>query len=142
MRLPLGLANAVSFSLINAVHGSHSRNLQTLEILPSVPLGWDQGERLPGSKLLKFRLAVKKKNQSLFEQHVVDISTPGHRYYGQHLSQKQLKDWLRPSADATNGIISWLESEGAQGIEDDGDWINFRVEATEAERMLDTKYGF
>ena len=145
MRLFLGLAIIISSSLTNSLTSAPEEPLNTtlksVEVIPSVPPGWEQGERLLANKVLKFRLAVKTRHAFIFEQHVVDISTPGHRHYGQHLSQEKLKDWLRPSSHVSNRILSWLESEGAQAIEDNGDWINFRVNATEAERMFDTKYG-
>ena len=139
MRLILGLALVISSSLVNALDETLNTTLQPVEVIPSVPPGWEQGERLPASKVLKFRLAVRKRDEFIFEQHVIDISTPGHRNYGQHLSQEKLKDWLRPSSHVTKTLLSWLESEGAQSIEDNGDWINFRVEVTQAERMFDTQ---
>lgn len=96
---------------------------------------------MPASKRLHFRIALKLQNQEEFEQHVIDISTPGHPKYGQHMSHQDLKRALRPESAATESIVGWLEAEGvpASDIEDDGDWINFYVQATEAERIMKTK---
>ena len=115
--------------------------LSVLESLPGIPHGWFQGDAVPASKRLRFRIAVKQENAYHFEQHVLDISTPDHPKYGQHMSREELKAMLRPSSDASESIIGWLRAEGVPttAIEDDGDWINFYVPATEAERIMNTK---
>ncbi|MCJ1257174.1 polynucleotide 3'-phosphatase [Lignoscripta atroalba] len=130
------------FSVISSTVGAvPSPALTILERLPSIPQGWRQGDAIPASKLLKFRIALKQQNAFEFEQHVLDISTPDHPKYGQHMSRGELKRMLRPSSDATKSIMGWLEAQGvsAASIEDDGDWINFHVLTVEAERILNTK---
>ena len=118
-----------------------SSGLTVFEKLGSIPRGWQRGDAVSASKTLHFRIAVKQENAYDFEQHVIDISTPGHPKYGQHMSHQELKRALRPSSDATEAIIGWLKDEGvvSKSIEDDGDWINFYVTAAEAERIMDTK---
>ena len=118
-----------------------SSGLTVFEKLASVPRGWQRGDAVPASKTLHFRIAVKQENAYEFEQHVIDISTPGHPKYGQHMSHQELKRALRPSSDATEAIVGWLKGEGvvSKSIEDDGDWINFYVTAAEAERIMNTK---
>ena len=116
-------------------------NSTVLEQLLSVPQGWVQGDAVAPSKPLKFRIAIKQQNAFAFEQHVIDLSTPGHSKYGQHMSHEEIKTMLRPETDATKSIIGWLEAQGvpAIDIEDDGDWVNFYVRTSDAERILDTK---
>lgn len=111
------------------------------EKLAGTPHGWEQGAAVPASKRLRFRVALKQENAYDFEQHVIDISTPGHPKYGQHMSHQDLKRALRPNSAATESIVGWLEAEGvpASDIEDEGDWINFYVQVTEAERIMNTK---
>ncbi|KAL8848297.1 MAG: hypothetical protein Q9198_011198, partial [Flavoplaca austrocitrina] len=79
-----------------------------------------------------------------FEQHVLAISTPDDPKYGQHMSREDLKAMLRPSPDASMAILAWLRAEGVSSasIEDQGDWINFYVSASEANRILDTKFHY
>lgn len=115
-----------------------------VESLPRVPQGWQQGASVPAARRLRFRIALKQENAFAFEQHVIDISTPGHPKYGQHMSRDELKAMLQPSPDATAAILSWLTVQGVQArdIEDKGDWINFYVSASQAERILDTKFYF
>ena len=115
--------------------------LEVLERLPSIPHGWSQGDAVPASRALKFRIAVKQENAFVFEQHVIDISTPSHSKYGQHMAYAELKDMLRPTSEATESIVGWLKAEGVpvENIEDDGDWIHLSISTATAERLFDTK---
>lgn len=119
-------------------------DLAVVESLPQIPHGWQQGASVPAGQRLQFRIAVKQENAFAFEQHVMDISTPDHAKYGQHMNRDELKAMLRPSPHATAAILSWLSGQGvpARHIEDKGDWINFRVSAGTAEQMLDTKFYY
>ncbi|KAJ5623249.1 hypothetical protein N7490_011854 [Penicillium lividum] len=78
-----------------------------------------------------------------FEQNVIDLSTPGHPSYGQHLNREQVRQRLRPSSNVSNQIISWLLSENIvpNSIEVDGNWITFQAVVAEAERMLKTEFS-
>lgn len=118
--------------------------LAPLEGLPAVPQGWQQGDAVGASKVLRFRIAIKQENAFEFEQHLLAISTPDDPKYGQHMKRDELKAMLRPSHKASSAILSWLESQGVPSshIEDDGDWINFFVPTVEAERILDTKFHY
>ena len=126
-------------STIAQVSAVPVRDLKLFEKLNGIPEGWKQGPSVPASTILRFRLAVVQENAYDFEQHVIDISTPGHPKYGMHMSREELKRHLRPSTGAKDSLLSWLDTEGVSKIYDDGDWINFAVSATEAERILNTK---
>jgi tripeptidyl-peptidase-1 len=116
--------------------------LVVFEKVPQLPRGWTQQEAVPPQTLLKFRIALKLDQVEAFEQHVIDISTPGHVLYGQHMSYEELKRSLRPDSAASASVLGWLEAEGVSRIEDDGDWINFIVPAKDAERIMDTKFYY
>lgn len=132
------------FMIFTGVQGAPSAELEALENLRGIPQGWRQGVAPPASKRLRFRIAVKQQNAFEFEELVLQISTPGHLKYGQHMKRNELKTLLRPSSDATNAIIGWLEAEGVPStdIEDSGDWINFYVPTIEAERILNTRFYY
>lgn len=138
-------------SVVAAINGVNAAvapisatDLAVVESLPQIPHGWQQGASVPAGRRLRFRIAVKHENAFAFEQHVMDISTPDHAKYGQHMNRDELKAMLRPSTHATAAILSWLSGQGvpARHIEDKGDWINFRVSAGKAEQMLDTKFYY
>jgi tripeptidyl-peptidase I len=75
---------------------------------------------------------------------VIDMSTPDHPKYGQHMKRDQMKAFLRPSKEISQAILGWLRAEGipASDIEDDGDWISFKVTVAEAESMLRTHFYY
>lgn len=136
---------SVAASLIGVQSAPASTSeLTVLEKLQRIPQGWHQKHSPPASKRLRFRIALRQENAYAFEQHVIDISTPDHANYGQHMDRTELKRMLQPSKEASNAVLSWLRSQGVPeaDIEDDGDWINFYVPTVEAERMLDTRFYY
>jgi tripeptidyl-peptidase I len=72
-----------------------------------------------------------------------DISNPDHPRYGNHLTRRELKDLIRPTALATETVTSWLKESGvkAEDIQDDGEWVNFGATIGQAEAMLQTKFN-
>ncbi|KAJ6114666.1 hypothetical protein N7486_000444 [Penicillium sp. IBT 16267x] len=115
---------------------------QILEKLEDAPSGWLKGDKPSPLALINFRLAVNSPDIAVFEQIVLDLSTPGHPSYGQHMSREQVRRLLRPSHDVSNQILSWLNSENISpdSIELDGNWITFQAAVSQAERMLKTEF--
>lgn len=72
----------------------------------------------------------------------MDISTPSHPRYGQHLKRHELKELIKPRAESTDTVLSWLSKSGvpAEDVVDDGEWINFVAPVSTAEKMLDTTF--
>ena len=144
----LSFTLAIAFwAIVTSIFGVQAApavEVDVLEHLRSVPQGWQQGRAPPAALRLRFRIAVRQENAYQFEQTVLDISTPSHPKYGQHLKRDELKAMLRPSADASESILGWLQAEGVPktDIKDDGDWINFYVSVSEAERILHTKFHY
>lgn len=113
-----------------------------LEKLEDAPPAWIKGDKPSPLALIKFRLAVKSPDLAVFEQKVIELSTPGNPSYGQHMSREQVRQLLRPSPDVSNQILSWLNSENISPstIEIDRNWISFQATVSQAERMLKTKF--
>ncbi|KAL5365735.1 peptidase S8/S53 domain-containing protein [Aspergillus floccosus] len=112
-----------------------------VEQLDGIPDGWTKGPPAAPSKPMKLRLGIHQENAAAFEQKVIDLSTPGHGTYGRHMQLHEIRDFLRPSDDASNRILSWLrEQVPAEAIEDHGNWITFTVPISQAETLLDTQF--
>ncbi|KAF2488512.1 tripeptidyl-peptidase-like protein [Lophium mytilinum] len=113
-----------------------------MEKLRGVPEGWKAAETPNPSRRMHFRIALTKSNQALFEQSLIEVSTPEHARYGQHLKRDELKDMLRPSPEATVAVIEWLRDSNvrSEDIEEDGEWINFVASVSTAEKMMDAKF--
>lgn len=71
------------------------------------------------------------------------MSNPGHERYGQHLSEDQVNQLVKPTAEATDQVLRWLREND---IEDQleysraKDWIKVILSVESVERLLDTKY--
>ncbi len=111
-----------------------------LESLPGVPAGWTRLGDAPADRLIKLKIALEQPNLDLFEQTLYAVSDPQHALYGQHLKRDEVKDLLRPRQESTAAVLAWLRAAGVPDsmVEDDGDWINFKVTAGRASRMLNT----
>jgi tripeptidyl-peptidase-1 len=72
----------------------------------------------------------------------MEVSTPSHPRYGQHLKRHELKDLIKPRAESTNAVLSWLEQSGIEtrDIQNDGEWINFYAPVKRAEEMMGTSF--
>ena len=81
-------------------------------------------------------------NHDLFEQTLMEISTPSHPRYGKHLKRHELKDLIKPGAESTDSVLDWLEVSGvpSDDVVNDGEWINFVATVSTAEKMLDTTF--
>lgn len=119
-----------------------SAGYQIVEQLENAPLGWLRGDQPDPSTLIKFRLSVDSGNIESFQQNVIDLSTPGHPSYGQHLSLEQVRQQLSPPPEVSNRIVSWLNSENitADSIATDGNWFTFSTSVAQAERLLKTQF--
>jgi tripeptidyl-peptidase-1 len=68
----------------------------------------------------------------------MDVSSPSSPRYGQHLERSELKDLVKPRAESSDAVMSWLLESGidARDITNDGEWINFRAPVKRAEEMM------
>ncbi|GFF55510.1 tripeptidyl-peptidase sed3 [Aspergillus udagawae] len=113
-----------------------------VEQLRNVPDGWIKHDAAPASELVRFRLAMNQERAAEFERRVIDMSTPGHSSYGQHMKRDDVWEFLRPSDEATDKVLSWLKSENvpAGSIENHGSWVTFTIPVSQSERMLRTRF--
>lgn len=72
----------------------------------------------------------------------MDVSTPSHPRYGQHLKRAELKELIKPRAESTDAVLNWLKESGvaSDDVENDGEWINFIAPVSTAEKMMDTTF--
>jgi tripeptidyl-peptidase-1 len=117
-----------------------------VESLSGVPRHWvsaGDAPRPPPSSRLYLRIALPKADQGLFEQTALQIATPGHRRYGQHLRREQVKELLKPRAASTAGVLAWLSDAGipTSDVDEQGEWINFWASVACAEKLLDTRFN-
>ncbi|KAF3491078.1 tripeptidyl-peptidase 1 [Arthroderma uncinatum] len=115
---------------------------KVVEHLDSTPEGWRKIGAADPSAIIDFWLAIERENPEDLYTAIYDVSTPGHARYGKHLNREELDDLLRPRAETSEGIISWLTTGGVspQGIRDEGDWIRFSTNVKTAEKLMNTQF--
>ncbi|KAF1935916.1 tripeptidyl-peptidase-like protein [Clathrospora elynae] len=120
----------------------HIDDDDTVEQLRSVPEGWSEIGAPAEDRKLHFRIAVRSENRDLFERTLMEVSTPSHPRYGKHLKRAELKDLIKPRAESTATVLSWLEQSGVdpRDIQNDGEWINFYAPVKRAEEMMGTSF--
>ncbi|OBT91827.1 vesicle formation at the endoplasmic reticulum [Pseudogymnoascus verrucosus] len=116
--------------------------VEVFESVNELPEGWTQVRTPAPETIVSLRVALEHPNQELFEQTLLDVSTPDHPKYGQHLTGAELKYMLKPRDDSTESVMTWLASSNvpASEIKNDGEWINFRATVAQAEELLSTKF--
>ncbi|KAF2652973.1 tripeptidyl-peptidase-like protein [Lophiostoma macrostomum CBS 122681] len=125
-----------------AVYARSTSHVEPVEDLHHVPEGWKEVGAPEQTRRLHFRIAVHQPNQALFEQTLMEISTPSHPRYGQHLKRAELKELIKPRDESTDAVLQWLEDSGVadEDVVNDGEWINFVAPVSTAETMMDTTF--
>jgi tripeptidyl-peptidase I len=71
------------------------------------------------------------------------VSDPEHRRYGEHLSDEDVNELIRPADETLDLVHEWLFANGINELNYSpaGDWINVYLPVEQAERLLDTEYS-
>lgn len=73
------------------------------------------------------------------------VSDPAHARYGQHLSQAEVNDFVKPADETLIWVHEWLSENGIEESQLDyspaKDWIKITLPVASVERLLDTKYS-
>ncbi|KAK6523176.1 hypothetical protein TWF694_006071 [Orbilia ellipsospora] len=115
----------------------------TFESLAAVPRGWEEisGRAVDPSTPIKLRIHLSQQNVPEFERAVIEMSTPDHVSYGNHMTQAQIDAMLRPHEETTNAVKTWLESQGlSKDLTFKNDWIVLDTTVGQAESLLQAKY--
>lgn len=121
--------------------GAAAAKSLVLDSLHSTPEGWHSVGLPEPDRQLELRIAMAQSNEALFEQTLLDISSPVSKRYGGHLKREELKELLKPMPEASAAVVEWLNSTGIQDINDDGEWIEFTATVEQAEELLDTQFA-
>src|SRR4051812_41211359 len=99
---------------------------QVFEKLSAIPTPWVLRKDQQFDTDLKFKLRIHLKNRNIasFRQKVLDVSTPSHPAYGQHLSKAEVNSMLAPAEDSFTLVAEWLKSKGLSDVATiENDWI-------------------
>ena len=62
--------------------------------------------------MVDFSLALHERNLERVRNIALDVSTPGHPSYGEHLSREELDDLTAPLVGSASRVTSWLNAHG------------------------------
>lgn len=118
---------------------------EVFEEVVEIPEGWRELSSMEVNKdsTLSMRIHLAQQNVAAFEQKVIDLSTPDHPTYGDHMDTHEIKRMLQPTQQTVTSVLDWLEAAGiSQHVAVEHDWINMNVTVAQAEKLLNTKYSY
>ncbi|MCJ1320877.1 hypothetical protein MMC15_006218 [Xylographa vitiligo] len=110
-----------------------------------VPAKWSRVGPAPGDHVINLSIGLKSSQFDELERHLYEVSDPFHHRYGQHLSQDEVNELVKPTAEALDLVSEWLVDNGVTSgqlqYSPAKDWIMISLPVDEVERLLDTKYS-
>lgn len=76
---------------------------------------------------------------------IIAVSDPDSHKYGQHLSQNEVSDLVKPAKKTESLVRDWLHGNGVEpsaiSCNHAGDWMKVSLPVSSVEKMLDTTYS-
>jgi tripeptidyl-peptidase-1 len=110
----------------------------------AVPRDWVEIGSAPEKEVISLQIGLKQSNEGVVEQHLLQVSDPGHARYGQHLTSAEVDDIITPSDDTLRLVRSWLHRHNITDFASNpaADWIYIpSISVKDAENLLQTKYS-
>jgi tripeptidyl-peptidase-1 len=140
---PVALCFAASFLSPVAATALNARRYHELarveKRLDQARNGWIKRSAAPSNGRIKLHIALRQEDPAELEKIAMDIATPGHARYRQHLTAIEVAHLSRPAAGAVDGVQSWLSDVGLSGTLNH-DMIVVDASIKEAEALLNTTY--
>ena len=95
-----------------------------------------------GQSLMTVTLVLQHSNLKELERYVAEVSTPGSKSYGKHMTAEQVNQLTRPSTNTHNTVRRWLKMENLAGKTrtfQGGSAITIEAPVEEIERTFNTK---
>ncbi|KAF2798804.1 subtilisin-like protein [Melanomma pulvis-pyrius CBS 109.77] len=118
-----------------------------VEKLKGPPVGWVKDE---AAKLDKDATSVTLKihlvNQDMdkFHELAMNIATPGHALYGNHMSQDAILSMIAPKKESSELVMQWLANEMSSSeakVTLKGDYVTVLASVNTVEKLLDAEYS-
>jgi tripeptidyl-peptidase-1 len=74
----------------------------------------------------------------------LQIATPGHAQYGNHLDHETILAMIAPKQESTDLVMQWLSSENLSRetkITTKGDYVTIEANVKTIEKLLDAEYS-
>lgn len=149
----LGLASAARAfpSFTNTWSSSTASNVyaanHVVESLASPPLGWARDDSRVLDKdnaAIRLRVHLARQDMDKFYEVALNIATPGHAQYGEHMSQHHIDGIIAPKDESGSMVMEWLNTMGLKNhasFSKRGDSIIIEASVSQIERLLDAEYS-
>jgi tripeptidyl-peptidase-1 len=110
----------------------------------AVPRDWVEIGSAPGAEIISLQIGLKQSNEGVVEQHLLQVSDPGHARYGQHLTSAEVDRIITPGDDTIRLVRSWLRQHNITNFASNPaeDWISIpSISVEDAENLLQTRYS-
>jgi tripeptidyl-peptidase-1 len=121
----------------------HSSSPYAIKERHAVPRDWTEVGLAPKSELINLQIGLKQGNQGIIEKHLLEVSDPSHKRYGQHLTATEVNNIISPSSETIDLVRSWLQGNNISSmtLNQAKDWISLSIRIQDAESLLRTKYS-
>lgn len=109
----------------------------------NVPRAWTRLGEASKSDRIHLSIGLRQSNEGLVEKHLLEVSDPSHSRYGQHLSNAEIQDIIRPSEESQDLVKAWLEEHGITNVIHNPakDMVHVLIPIEQAEQLLRTTYS-
>jgi len=122
---------------------SQPRNTYVVKERHYAPAGWEDVGPAVKDEVIHLQIGLRQKYEGAVESHLEEISDPSHARYGQHLSESEIHDLVKPASESVDLVKAWLADHGISdhSFSPAEDWVSIWVPIEKAEKMLDTTYS-
>lgn len=122
-----------------------SRTEYAVKDTHNVPSKWYEVGPAPAHKLLHLHIGLKQSQFDELERHLYEVSTPSHPRYGQHLTNEEVDELVKPTDQTLSLVHDWLFDSGIDRAQLSynraKDFVKVSLPVSEIERLLNTKYS-
>lgn len=107
-----------------------------------VPRAWTEIGEASKSNTINLHIGLKQRNEGAVEEHLIQVSDPGHVRYGEHLSAAEISELVSPSDETIELVHGWLLDHGISDVafSPSKDWVYIATTVEKAEELLQTSY--
>lgn len=105
--------------------------------------GWKRSHKLPSDTLIPMRIGLAQPNLHRTGEYLRKISHPTSSEYGKHWTADQVADAFASSDESVTAVKEWLlqnDISEKRLFHHRNNWLELKVTAKEAERLLRTEY--
>ncbi|KAF1969695.1 tripeptidyl-peptidase 1 precursor [Bimuria novae-zelandiae CBS 107.79] len=114
------------------------------EKLDSTPVGWalDNSAKIDkDGTFITLKIHLVNQGMDAFHKLAMDIATPGHPQYGNHLDHQTILELTAPKEESVRFVQDWLNREVSEAkVTVEGDYVTVEATVNSVEKLLKTEY--